>query len=128
MIKKNIFTFIASVAIIIASTVPIPEDPPLAGVPMIDKWVHFVMYGGLAGTMWLDLFFIRKERELTSVFWAAVLIYPVFLGGLMEVVQESFTTCRNGDMIDFWADCIGVVLGNILALLIFLYLVKIAKK
>ena len=126
IIKNNFFTLLVSLAVIVLSTIPIPETP-MDGVPFIDKWVHFVMYGGVSVAMWFDLYFVRKERSLSAKFNVAVLTYPVILGGLMELVQEYLTTYRNGDFLDFWADWFGAILGNVISVLIFLYLTKVTK-
>lgn len=127
-IKKNIFTLIATLGVFTLSVIPIPEEAPLSDVPFIDKWVHFVMYGGLTCAMWLDMFFIRKCRKISKGFCIAQLTFPVFMGGLMEIVQEYLTTYRNGDMLDFYADWFGAILGTILSLSVFLLLTKVAKK
>ena len=54
LVRNYLFTTIVSVAIVVLSTIPIPENPPLGDVPLIDKWVHFVMYAGLSLVMWVD--------------------------------------------------------------------------
>ena len=125
--KKNIFTTIISLAVVILSVIPIPEVPPLEGVPFIDKWVHFVMYGGVSIAMWMDFYFVRKERILSPKFEVSVFLFPIILGGVIEVVQEYLTTCRNGDMLDFYADAFGCLIGNAIALLIYLCLTKTAR-
>ena len=51
LVRNYLFTTIVSVAIVVLSTIPIPENPPLGDVPLIDKWVHFVMYAGLSLVM-----------------------------------------------------------------------------
>ena len=127
MIKKNIFTAIVATAVVILSVIPIPEVPPLEGVPFIDKWVHFVMYGGVSIAMWMDFYFVRKERFLSPKFNVSVLLFPIILGGVMEVVQEYLTTCRNGDMLDFYADAFGCFLGNLIALVAYLCLTKVKR-
>ena len=127
MIKKNIFTVIVTTAVVILSVIPIPEVPPLEGVPFIDKWVHFVMYGGVSLAMWMDLYFVRKERFLSPKFNVSVLLFPIILGGVMEVVQEYLTTCRNGDLLDFYADAFGCLIGNLIALVAYLCLTKVKR-
>lgn len=106
---KYVLTWLVSVAIVVLSTIPIPEHPPLGDVPLIDKWVHMVMYGGLTLVMWADRV-VRNRLPLTKGFQAWMVVYPVALGGLMELVQAYWTTCRSGDWIDFEADAVGVAL------------------
>lgn len=113
IIKEYILSTLVTVAIVVLSTIPIPENPPLADVPLIDKWVHMVMYGGLVFVMWID-HVVRNKRKFT---WAAriiMLLYAIALGGAMELVQAYLTTCRSGDWIDFEADAVGALLGKLL--------------
>lgn len=112
-----ILTAIVTVAIVVLSTIPIPEEAPLKDVPLIDKWVHMVMYGGLALVMWVDRV-ARNKLGLSRMFLLLMLVFPILLGGLMELVQAYYTTCRSGDWIDFEADAIGAVIGVLLSLYI----------
>lgn len=102
--KRNILTIIATLGIIILSLAPIPERAPLTDVPFIDKWVHFVMYGGVTIAMWID-------RRCRFSWWS--IAWPVALGGLMELAQAC-TDYRSGDWLDFWADAFGVLLATLM--------------
>ena len=121
--KQYLFTIIVTVAIVVLSTIPIPENPPLGDVPLMDKWVHMVMYGGLVFVMWVDQV-VRGKREFSWMVRGIMLLYAIALGGLMELVQAYLTTCRSGDWIDFEADAIGAALGVLLCL----YLNKLWKE
>lgn len=111
-LKEYILTTIVSVAIVVLSTIPIPENPPLGDVPLIDKWVHMVMYGSLSFVMWADRAVLGK-RLIPRGYWWAMLLYPILLGGLMELVQAHLTTCRSGDWIDFEADAVGALIATV---------------
>jgi VanZ family protein len=39
------------------------------------------------------------------------IVYPILLGGLMELGQAYLTTCRNGDWLDFIANTIGAIIA-----------------
>lgn len=121
--KQYLFTIIVTVAIVVLSTIPIPENPPLGDVPLMDKWVHMVMYGGLCFVMWVD-HVVRSKREFSWTACGIMLLYAIVWGGLMELVQAYLTTCRSGDWIDFEADAIGAALGVLLCL----YLNKLWKE
>ena len=110
--KKYPFTLTASIAITVLSLIPVPEEPPLADVPLIDKWVHFVMYAALSLAMWFDHAVLNK-RNTSRTFLLLAFIYPPLLGGLMELAQAYLTTCRSGDIIDFVANTIGAFIGVI---------------
>ena len=122
-IKAYILTAFVTLCIVVVSTIPIPENPPLGDVPLIDKWVHMVMYGGLVLVMWVD-HVARGKRTFPWSVRGIMLIYAVALGGVMELVQAHLTTCRSGDWIDFEADAIGAALGVLLCL----YLNKLWKE
>ena len=103
-------TAAVSIAILVLSTIPVPEVPELEDVPFIDKWVHFVMYGALSLAMWLDRAAIRREG-MSAAMWVMLLVYPALYGGLMELVQAYCTTYRSGDWLDFYADAFGALVG-----------------
>ena len=115
-LKEHLLTILVTVIIIILSILSIPEKTPMSDFPLIDKWVHMVMYGGLAFIMWFD-HVVRSGKVMSRncVLW--MVLYPIVLGGLMELVQAFFTTCRSCDWIDFEADAIGTAIGVGLSLL-----------
>ncbi len=123
--KKFLFTSMTTIAIVVLSTIPVPEMPQLQSVPFFDKWAHMVMYAGLVFSMWLDMWLTtrRTGKEPSMLFGVMTNVYPASLGGAMELVQAYCTTCRSGDYMDFLADCVGTYLGVIICVMIW----KIAK-
>lgn len=111
MIKRHFFTLLASLIVIILSVIPLPEVPHLVHVPLMDKWVHFLMYGFVVCAVWADWFRRDNHGKLTSSTLCCLLLYPTLLGGCLELVQEYLTPTRNGDWWDFMADEVGVALG-----------------
>lgn len=109
-LKQYIVTVLVTLSIIVLSTLPIPEDAPMSDVPLIDKWVHMVMYMGLVLAMWFD-HVVRSEKKAKGKHFLFMFLYATLLGGLMELVQAFLTTCRSGDLIDFEADAIGAAIG-----------------
>lgn len=109
-LKQYIVTVLVTLSIIVLSTLPIPEDAPMSDVPLIDKWVHMVMYLGLVLAMWFD-HVVRSEKKAKGKHFLFMFLYATLLGGLMELVQAYLTTCRSGDLIDFEADAIGAAIG-----------------
>lgn len=109
-LKQYIVTVLVTLSIIVLSTLPIPEDAPMSDVPLIDKWVHMVMYMGLVLAMWFD-HVVRSEKKAKGKHFLFMFLYATLLGGLMELVQAYLTTCRSGDWIDFEADAIGAAIG-----------------
>ena len=91
---------------------------PLNDVAFIDKWTHFVMYGGTCSVIWWE--YLRCHREINPaklVVWAC--IAPILMSGVVELAQANFTTNRQGDWLDFAANSVGVFLGNIIGILMY---------
>ena len=107
------------VAIWVVCLIPVPETP-LNDVNLIDKWTHFVMYGALTSVIWLE--YIRKKKKEKTFHWKALLIggmlCPIIMGGLIELAQAYLTTCRSGDIYDFFCNSLGVVLGCLIGLIL----------
>lgn len=104
--KQIAITLLTTVAIVLLSLLPMPEYLPLADVSMIDKWTHFIMYGGLAWVAYIENRNAGLLRRLV-----VALVFPILLGGLLELLQDWLTTCRSGEWLDFAADAVGAVLG-----------------
>ncbi len=111
MIKRHIFTLFIVLTIIILSLAPMQQMPQVH-VRFIDKWVHLLMYAGVSFAAWIDQLRIKgKPSFVADMAWAVIM--PICLGGAMEVAQDKFTTNRSGEMLDFLADAVGVVLATI---------------
>ena len=74
------------------------------------------MYGGTCSVIWFEYLRHHKVIEWQKVLLLAVL-GMILLGGLMELLQAYCTTTRSGEWLDFWADSLGVLLGNAVGLL-----------
>ena len=110
-IQRYKYSVLVALAIIILSTIPIPEVKPLEEVPLIDKWVHFVMYASMSIAMWIDQ--RNSHRPLSGTYYLWMFILPSCLGGIMELVQAYLTKCRSGEWLDAIADAIGVAIGTV---------------
>lgn len=88
----------------------LPEQVELPSINFLDKWTHFVMYGGTCSVIWIE--YLRHHRQLDweNIFFWAWLI-PVLMGGLIELVQAYCTTNRSGEWLDWLADGVGVTLA-----------------
>lgn len=129
--RKYFWTFLLTLVVFILSIIPLQEMPNLPGVKMVDKWVHFLMYGSLAVAAWMDIFRCRSVRAPWWGGWQGWLLavlFPAAFGALMEVWQEYLTTTRNGDIFDWWADLIGVLLAVPVGLLLVRPLVRSRKR
>ena len=116
MVRYYPLTVLLLMAVTVLCLIPIP-DPPLKDVPLMDKWTHMVMFGGICIVVFVELYLNRQHRWLwTSAVGAAL------YGGLIELMQKYLTTCRSGDWMDFVADAIGALLAYGIARIIVRYL------
>jgi VanZ family protein len=85
------------------------RDVPEVNVPLIDKWVHFILFG-VFSFLWLLSFESCTLKGLFLIFIASVA-----LGSLVEFFQGVLTflgrSCENMDIL---ADSIGGLLGVII--------------
>lgn len=116
--RKYPFSVFCIVLIWILSLTPFFPETPLDDVAFIDKWTHFVMYGGTCCVIWWEYW--RKHnvpvyQKLFTWGWGA----PIVMSGVLELLQEYATTTRNGDWYDFAANATGVTLAAIISLAIY---------
>ena len=89
-----------------------PPKTKLDTIHNIDKIAHVCMYGGLELVIWIE--YLRHHNNLN---WIKILvfgiIFPIILGGMMELAQMQLTKKRSGDWLDLLADAIGVLIGAV---------------
>jgi VanZ family protein len=112
-LKHYWISIIVLVAIWILSLVPAFPETPLDDVRFIDKWVHFVMYGTFTLIIWWEYLKGHRYIDYAKLAVFAVLA-PMLMGGLLEILQATCTTCRSGEWLDFLANSVGVCLGALL--------------
>ena len=114
-LKKYPLSWCCIALVWILSLTPFFPETPLDDVAFIDKWTHFVMYGGTCSVIWWEhLRHCKKEARrpnLQALFMFAF-VGMILLGGIMELLQTYCTTTRSGEWLDFYADTVGVLLGN----------------
>ena len=96
----------------------LPPKTPLNDVSFIDKWTHFVMYGGTCSVIWYE--YLRSHRSING--WKLFLfawLAPALMSGVIELVQAYCTTNRSGEWLDFAANTTGCTLGAIVGMGIF---------
>ena len=84
-------------------------DVPEVKLPLIDKWVHFILFGVFA-FLWL-----LSTRNFRLIHLIIVLVCAIALGWLVEVLQGQLTFLgRSRDNMDALADSVGGLLGVII--------------
>ncbi len=101
-----IVVFVLSVARFDSMTTP----PKFLLFPHSDKLIHFVLYFVMC-----VLICAENRRNAFWNYFAAV-IFAVFYGGAIELIQENLT-CRTGDWYDFLADAVGALVGVLIYIL-----------
>ena len=122
-LRRYPVTLLLAVGIVLLSLLPIPDIKMPVDVPLADKWTHMVMYGVLTLTIWVEY---RRAHQKSNA-WRLLLfafLAPIAMGGILELMQAYFTTCRSGEWLDFVANTIGVCIGSAVGILI----MKTAKK
>ena len=123
LVRNYPFSCILIGLIWVLSLVPFFPETPLDNVKFIDKWVHFIMYGGTFGVLWIEYLRQHDRLDARRLFLLAWLC-PVLMGGLLELLQAYCTTTRNGDWLDFLANATGVTLASLFGLAISRFFTK----
>ncbi len=93
-----------------------PEFPELRNVAFIDKWTHFVMYGGFCSVIWWEYLHSHRQMDWRRLFLLSWLA-PALMSGVIEIIQENCTENRAGEWLDFAANVTGCTIGGIIGLL-----------
>lgn len=89
------------------------KDIPKVDVPFIDKWVHFVLFGGFS-FLWLC------SRPILKLPWLVVVFFiGTAMGAAIELLQGALPALgRACEFLDAVADSIGTLIGILVFCLI----------
>jgi len=77
-----------------------------------DKFVHLLMYAGLTGILMFDFRQYARNRNTTiTAFLIICILFPVLLGGVVEIIQPIYFPPRTADWFDWFSDITGVFVG-----------------
>lgn len=97
-----------------------PPQTELNQIRFIDKWAHIVMYGGLGLCLWYEsLRNSNPQKGHMSTRTIKLLLFPILMGGIIELVQAYCTQNRSGDWMDFFANSCGAILATLIGYGIF---------
>ena len=86
------------------------EIPPIR-IEFFDKLVHLVLYAFFTFVLTVDYRKYFGDKASKPVFFIWCLLFPVLLGGFIEIAQETWFSPRTAELIDWFADIIGTVIG-----------------
>ena len=125
-IRKYPVSLFLIAAIWTVCLIPIPETP-LNDVPMMDKWTHFVMFGVLSLCIIAEYVYWHRKPKARDVALGGMLL-PFAMGGMIELAQAYCTGGnRSGDVMDWLADGIGVLIGAAIGSLLVYYRARARK-
>ena len=125
-IRKYPVSLFLIAAIWTVCLIPIPETP-LNDVPMMDKWTHFVMFGVLSLCIISEYVYRHRKPNGWNVALVGMLL-PFAMGGMIELAQAYCTGGnRSGDVMDWLADGIGVLIGAAIGSLLVYYRARARK-
>jgi len=116
MIRKNIFSILVALLLLYLSLVN-PDKflkGELAGIPYIDKIVHFGMYFFMMSVIIIE--HRRRLRNPINLFLVALI--PLSYGVLMEILQLMLTSNRSCDFYDALFNAAGTLTSVLLWFLI----------
>ncbi|WP_321334457.1 VanZ family protein [uncultured Bacteroides sp.] len=92
-----------------------PPTTELSRIPDFDKMVHFCMYFGMSGMLWLE--FLRSHKKGAPMWhvWIGALLCPILFSGCVELLQAYCTTYRGGEWLDLAANASGASLASLVA-------------
>ena len=109
MIKRYKFSLLLSLVILYLSLKNAEElnEVQFLDIPYFDKLVHFCMYFALMSVI---LFETRKTAPKFNSLLLLALI-PFLYGILLEILQATVTTTRNGNIYDAIFNTLGIILS-----------------
>jgi VanZ family protein len=106
---RYLYPFVWFILVIIGSLSPQRNLPSIVIIEHADKVVHGIMYFILT-VLLIPALLSKKKYTLSYVF---SFLISIFYGLVMEFLQYSITSTRSADILDFFANCIGALLGII---------------
>ena len=98
-----------TIVLIIATLVNLSGVPSL-GSSFDDKIYHFVAYAGLS-ILWTTYYKPNKKPNTLRV----VFVVTILFGVMLEMVQHQLNPNRTYDTLDMFANCLGVIVGTLIA-------------
>lgn len=98
-------------AILFLSFIKPASLPRLPEVSSGDKVAHVLMYLVFTFVLFNDYYSLNKIPSKKWRFIIVCLLFPFLLGGITELFQTIFFFPRQGDLLDWLSNTLGVLLG-----------------
>ena len=120
MVKKLLLlvAIIYSIWLTVVSLINLNNVPSL-GSSFDDKIYHLLAYLVLA-FLWITYFKPSQKKNIIIIVFVCVLLFGVVL----ELIQHRLNPNRSYDSYDLIANCLGVILGTLIALRINVFKLK----
>tara|TARA_B100001093_G_scaffold509194_1_gene572795 strand:+ start:3364 stop:3744 length:381 start_codon:yes stop_codon:yes gene_type:complete len=105
-------TIIFTIVICCGTLTPLPKS---LDVPGSDKWHHFVAFS----------FLVYPLTVANKKCWIPIILFGLFFGALIELVQPYLN--RFGDIQDFQADAIGMLIGFALGVIVYSFRASVLR-
>ncbi len=93
-----------------ASPASFKELPPIK-IEYFDKFVHVVLYAFFAFILTIDFRGYFGDKTSINILFTCCVLFPVLLGGFIEIAQVTWFSPRTAEWIDWFADIIGTGIG-----------------
>lgn len=102
--------------ILYATWLPYDDSTPdLPKIEHLDKLIHAIMFGGFTGACLFDYRRQKPHRPFTAKVIEVVGCAALGFAFIDETVQGFLPIGRPSDRMDFYADCLGIIIAIITA-------------
>ena len=104
---------IVILVILYATLYPDPAGvDKLPPIPYLDKLIHAIMFGGMAGALAFDhTRAVPGRRRPGHRVMLLCCLASIVAGGVIELLQEAMGLGRGAEWLDFGADALGVLVA-----------------
>lgn len=110
---------ILSVIIIVYLSFAPPSDfreMPKVNILFFDKIVHVALYLFLTIVLIFDFRSHNKFSKNNSIYIVQCILFPIVLGGCIEIAQDKWFYPRTAEWVDWLADILGVIIALVVTL------------
>jgi len=110
---------ILSVIVIVYWSFASPSDfreMPKVNILFFDKIVHVALYLFLTIVLIFDFRSHNKFSKNNSIYIVQCILFPIVLGGCIEIAQDKWFYPRTAEWVDWLADILGVTIALVVTL------------